>query len=187
VCHAIPCFLKCEWGGSERLHADAYQAFLFSPTAGVEASNPDGFSFHNQLYPTSWLYQGAYQFQKHFFSQVGELDNKGEEFECAQTIDTIPEVKHWVRNLAGRPQTSFWLPTSTDRFYPDFVAELHDGRVLVVEYKGEHIADTADTKEKQNIGELWAEKSAGKGLFLMARKRDEQGRDVRAQIAALVS
>lgn len=48
----------------------------------------------------------------------------------------MKEVKYWVRNLAVQPRTSFWLPTSTDRFYPDFVAELVDGRVLVMEYKG---------------------------------------------------
>lgn len=116
---------------------------------------------------------------------MGELDSKGEEFECARSIDTLPQVRHWVRNLATRPQTSFWLPTSTDRFYPDFVAELQDGRALVIEYKGEHLADTQDTKEKRNIGQLWAEKSSGKGLFLMAEKRDAQGRDTRAQILAL--
>jgi hypothetical protein len=29
-----------------------------------------------------------------------------------------------VRNLALQPERSFWLPTSTDRFYPDFVALL---------------------------------------------------------------
>jgi len=30
---------------------------------------------------------------------------------------------------------SFWLQTSTDKFYPDFVCKLKDGRVVVVEYK----------------------------------------------------
>jgi len=169
-----------------KTYADSYQKFLLSPDAAVETRNPDGFSFHNQLYPANWLYQGAYQFKKHFFSQVGELEGKGEEFECAQTIDTLPEVNHWVRNLAIRPQTSFWLPTSTDRFYPDFVTELQDSRVLVVEYKGAQLADTADTKEKRNVGELWAAKSDGQGLFLMAEKQDAEGQDGRAQLAVLI-
>lgn len=164
-------------------YADAYQTFLFKPEAMVETSNADGFSFHNQTYPAKWFYQGAYQFTKHFFSQVGELDNKGEEFLCAQIIDTLAEVKHWVRNLAMRPETSFWLPTSTDRSYPDFVSELQDGRVLVVEYKGEHIADTRDTEVETHIGELWASKSEGRGLFLMALKKDEKVGGVREQIS----
>ena len=119
---------------------------------------------------------------------VGELDSKGEEFECAKLIDTLPQVKHWIRNLAGpgRSETSFWLPTSTDRFYPDFVAELHDGRILVIEYKGSHLVDTQDTKEKKNIGELWAEKSDGKGLFLMAEKQNSQGQGLMDQITAVI-
>lgn len=167
-------------------YANSYQRFLFSSDAAAQTSNSDGFSFHNQLYPAARFYDGAYQFKKHFFSRVGELENEGEEFECAKIIDTLPVVKHWVRNLATRPQTSFWLPTSTDRFYPDFVGELNDGRVIVVEYKGAHISDTADTTEKRNIGELWAEKSDGRALFLIAQKRDEGGRDVRGQLQALV-
>ncbi|WP_246450542.1 hypothetical protein [Sphingomonas rhizophila] len=44
-------------------------------------------------------------------------------------------MKHWVRNIVRGPH-AYWLPTSTDRFYPDFVAELIDGRMLVLEYKG---------------------------------------------------
>lgn len=166
-------------------YAKGYQDCLFGPQAQIETGFADGFAFDKRPYPAAWFYKGPYRFQKHFFGGVGELDSKGEEFECARSIDTLPQVKHWIRNLATRPQTSFWLPTSTDRFYPDFVAGLQDGRALVIEYKGGHLADTQDTKEKRNIGQLWAEKSGGKGLFLMAEKRDAQGRDTRAQINAL--
>ena len=165
-------------------YASGYQHFLFSPTAAVETSFADGFSFEKSPYPAAWLYEGAYQFKKHFFGGVGELGGKGEEFECARIIDTLPQVKHWIRNLAGRPQTSFWLPTATDRFYPDFVAELQDGRIFVIEYKGGHLADTADTQEKRNIGELWAAKSNGKGVFLMAEKQNAKGQTLMQQIAA---
>lgn len=168
--------------------AKGYQAFLLSPGDSVETNCADGFAFHNRAYPAAWRYQGAYHFNKHFFGAPGEMENKGEEFECAQIIDTLPEVKHWVRNLSGRPETSFWLPTSTDRFYPDFVAELNDGRVLVVEYKGAHLAETPDTREKRNVGEFWAANSKGqrKDLFLMAEKRNAMGLDVRGQIAQVI-
>ena len=91
------------------------------------------------------------------------------------------------RNLSTRSQTSFWLPTSTDRFYPDFVALLQDGRIFVLEYKGADRVDTGDTKEKTNIGQLWADKSAGKGVFLMAQLKDEQGRGLKEQIASAVA
>jgi type III restriction enzyme len=74
------------------------------------------------------------------------------------------------------------LPLSNGKFfYPDFVALLNDGRILVIEYKGEIYVDVA--QEKKNIGEKWEEKSAGAGkaLFLMAVKRDEKGRSVKKQ------
>lgn len=83
-----------------------------------------------------------------------------------QAIDLHPDVETWVRNV-DRQAGSFWLPTSSDKFYPDFVAMLTDGRILLVEYKGKHLLSNDDTKEKRNIGELWAEKSNGRGLFLL--------------------
>ena len=171
----------------QQAYAKSYQTFLLAPEAQVETSFADGFSFDNRPYPANSAYSGAYQFKKHFFGSVGELENKGEEFECAKALDTLPSVKYWIRNLSTRPQTSFWLPTSTDRFYPDFVAMLQDGRIFVVEYKGADRMDTGDTREKTNIGELWATKSQGKGLFLMAQMRDLQGRDVREQLLAAIA
>jgi type III restriction enzyme len=174
----------------QQAYTAGYQTFLFKSKAQVETSFADGFAFEkDRPYPATWYYDGSYQWQKHFFAKPGELDSTGEEFECAVLIDNLPNVKYWIRNLAGpgRQQTSFWLPTSTDRFYPDFVAELDDGRVFVIEYKGAHIADTQDTKEKQNIGELWAAKSNGKGLFLMAQNRNASGQGLREQIDAQIN
>jgi type III restriction enzyme len=149
----------------------------------VETSYRFAFDYPKDNYPARSPLKGAYKFRKHFYSLPGELESGGEEFECARAIDGLPEVKHWVRNLALQPAFSFWLPTSTDRFYPDFVAGLEDGRILVVEYKGEHIVDAADAREKRNLGALWEEKSGGKGLFLMAEKRDSAGRDLFRQLA----
>lgn len=164
-----------------------YQSFLFSPEARVETSFSDGFAFEkSRPYPAPWFYQGAYQFKKHFFGPVGELSSKGEEFECAKLIDNLPQIKHWIRNLASQPETSFWLPTSSGRFYPDFVAQLQDDRIFVIEYKGAHLIDAQDAKEKKNIGELWAAKSGGKGLFLMAEKKNSQGQALMDQIAGTI-
>jgi type III restriction enzyme len=89
-------------------------------------------------------------------------------------------VRFWLRNVALLP-VSFRLPTSTDFFYPDFVAQLNDGRTLVVEYKGEDRATNDDSKEKAVIGEIWAKLSGGKGLFLLAVK-SQDGKSVAEQI-----
>ncbi len=53
---------------------------------------------------------------------------------------------------------------------------------LVVEYKGKHLLNDPDTKEKKLIGELWEKAMDGKGLYLMAIK-DDEGKDVRTQLA----
>ena len=163
-----------------------YQTFLLAPAASVETSFADGFAFDNRPYPAAWWYRGRYQFKKHFFGSIGEMKGEGEEFDCAVVIDNLPQVKYWIRNLSGRKQTSFWLPTATDRFYPDFVALLEDGRILVVEYKGEPYATNDDSKEKRNIGELWAAKSGRKGLFVMAEKTNAQGQGLAEQFARVV-
>ena len=63
------------------------------------------------------------------------------------------------------------------------MARLNDSRLLVVEYKGAHIADTPDTNEKRTIGRLWEQQSGGNGLFIVAEKTVD-GRNVRQQIQA---
>lgn len=69
------------------------------------------------------------------FPRVGDFDS-GSEHKAAMHLDTHSRVECWARNLAQRPRHSFWLQTATDRFYPDFVGRLRDGRVFAVEVKG---------------------------------------------------
>ena len=156
----------------KQAYEKGYQETLFGPAATVETSYDYAFSFGKDTYAPRWHYSGRYQFKKHFYPNVGELKSIGEEFDCAQALDGLPQVKHWVRNLEIQPEASFWLLTSSDRFYPDFVAELQDGRILVVEYKGDVYVTNDDSKEKKALGDLWASKSAGKGIFLMAEKNE---------------
>lgn len=113
--------------------------------------------------------------------------NVSEEFACALALDANKDVKYWVRNIERQPKLSFWLPTSTDYFYPDFVAELNDGRVLVVEYKGEVYATNDDSKEKIQVGGQWEKASGGRCLFLFALAKDEKGRSLSQQIADKIS
>ena len=112
----------------------------------------------------------------HYYSKVGELEEGGEGFLCAQTLDQMDEggdeVEFWVRNLERQEKFSFWLQTSTDKFYPDFVCKLKDGRYLVVEYKGADRWSNDDSKEKRRLGELWALKSESLCLFVMPKGKD---------------
>ena len=161
-----------------------YQRYLFEPGAKATVSFEHSFSFREGMYGNQRRYRGHWKPRKHFLGpdHVPAFDGAadGEEFRCAQALDFLPELRYWVRNVARHPD-SFWLPTATDKFYPDFVALLDDGRLLVVEYKGAHIADTSDTAEKRTVGKLWEQESDGKGLFLVAEKLVD-GKDVHRQL-----
>ena len=112
------------------------------------------------------------KFKRHFYPQVGELEDSGEEYQCAQQLDIMPEMGYWVRNIARKPEASFWLQTADDKFYPDFVAKLKDGRYLVVEYKNATDWSNDDSREKRMLGELWAARSEGSCLFIMPKGQD---------------
>lgn len=158
-----------------------YQLLLLAPTAAPEVSFENCLAFEPDSYYPPRLYRGAFKPLKHFYPVIAEMN--GEEVECAKVIEMHPKIKYWVRNIE-RDSRAFRLPTSTDYFYPDFVAMLDDGRILVVEYKGEHLRNQ-DTAEKDNIGHVWARKSQEKGLFLVAWKNDK-GLSLQQQIAAII-
>ncbi|MHB1236979.1 MAG: DEAD/DEAH box helicase [Gallionella sp.] len=167
-----------------------FQGRLFEMTVpSLDQAGHYSFQFEAGMYPARQSYQGSYEFNKHFYPVIHDLREKtaagqiAEEFVCAQALDAHPKVKQWVRNIERQEKFSFWLPTSTDYFYPDFIAELDDGRILAVEYKGEPYKTNDDSREKNQVGHQWEKSSGGRCLFLLAVAKDEQGRDVRQQIA----
>lgn len=160
----------------------------------VTANAQDGMDYFFTYKPNYYagrppFYQGTYRFQKHYYgsAQIHDIREKtaagkpAEEFLCARAIDMHPKVKYWVRNVEKEPRLSFKLPVAGGYFYPDFVCELYDGRLLVIEYKGLHLLDNADTREKAAVGTQWELTSKGRCLFLMATL-DDKGADVTAQI-----
>lgn len=156
----------------KQLRAEAGQAgmqLLLGDITPTLALGENGFTFAEGRYLPPKPYTGRYTWQKHFYPRPDDIKDGGEEYRCAIAIDEHPLVKHWVRNIV-RGAHSYWLPTSTDRFYPDFVAELTDGRTLVLEYKGSHLADGPDTEEKTNIGARLAEVSNRQVVFWMAER-----------------
>lgn len=150
----------------------AFQAFLL-PESSLAVEPEFAINFRDRPYEPSWLYEGGFRFKKHYYGakpgELLELSPKGEtreEFKCAQFLDDLPEIEFWARNLSGK-SSSFRLQTSTDWFYPDFVARLKDGRSLVVESKGEGWAEGRDADEKLLLGTIWESRSGGRCLFKM--------------------
>lgn len=156
-------------------HRKEFQSALFGEHEMVKVRVGRGYEFvyDPNAYPARTVCPRSADFVKHYYEKVGELEattpagNIGEEFQCAQFIDGLPEVKWWVRNLERQVAYSFWLQTSTDRFYPDFVVQLKNGKVVVVEYKGADRSTNDDTIEKERLGKLWEERSGGQCFFEM--------------------
>lgn len=153
----------------------------------LELDNSRAFVFGTSSYPISPLtrYQGRHRFKKHYYPAIADLRAEGEEFACADAIDSHPAVVTWIRNLDCPP--GFSLPTSRQNFYPDFLVKLVDGRVAVVEYKGKHLRDEPGEIEKRAVGRLWSKKSDGQHPFDFVFKTGDSGETLVEQLNALFS
>lgn len=157
--------------GGWKVEPDWHRPFVFEP--GRYAA------------PAGSRYDGRWKFDRHYYPVIANLKATDEEFECAQSIDHHRNVRHWVRNLDSDP-FGFWLPTSRGRFFPDFIAELADGRLAVIEYKGAHLRDDRYEIEKRQIGELWAQRSGGKCRFAFVYL-DDHGRSMIQQLDTVLA
>jgi type III restriction enzyme len=149
----------------------AHQIALFDAGAKPTWSDSRLVRFDDTIYqtvPTQNI--GAFRFKRHLLgadrAPLIDGDLKGEEFQCAWSLDSLDEVEVWVRNVA-RHRDSFSLPRVGRRFFPDFVAKLRDGRLFVVEYKGAHLIGAPEAREKDAIGRIWARTTGN--VFLMVR------------------
>lgn len=153
---------------------EGFQTYLFSQPGIIKEqlsrfSVGQDFEFSDSYFPNN-DYTGSFRFSHHFYPRIGEMNN--EEIECAQNIDINPNVEFWIRNLERQEFHSFWLQTPTDKFYPDFIVKLKDGTIVLIEYKGEHLYDTPDSKEKRQIGDFYHAVSGGKCRFKMLNGKD---------------
>jgi len=147
----------------------ALEDFLFTDaSAPVFVSAAATHRYDPNKYPYIEPYHGL-ALPNHYYEVIGGLKSDGEEYDCARIIAHLDGNEFWVRNLEGEPESSFWIQTSSDKFYPDFVCKLKSGKFLVVEYKGLDRATNDDTKEKERLGQLWAARSGGECLFLMIK------------------
>lgn len=158
---------------------EAFTQLLFEASP-LEVTPELLFTYDPNAYPINRAYPRPQEFAKHYYPAVGDFDTQ-EEYNCALHIESMPEIERWVRNPV-RSSKAFWLQTSTDKFYPDFVCRLRDGRFLVVEYKGAVYSTTDDSREKNTIGEVWEKRSNGRCLFLMVSDRNYQA--LRAKLTA---
>ena len=187
------CLQKKLAGIYEAEQKKVYQTSLFDEPAQPTVSFDNGFRFFDGMFAGVRIYRGRQKFARHytggdqvpFFDGKGEDGGDGQEFQCAVTLDSQAGVKHWIRNVPKHPN-AFWLPVSWGKFYPDFVAELDDGRTLVVEYKGQHIKHDPKEVKKVQVGKLWQAVSEKRGVFVQVEV-EKGGLNMREQIAKAIA
>ena len=88
------------------------------------------------------------EFQRSIFEKVGRLNK--EEYRLAKAIDDLSNVKWWFRN---QDKDCFYIQGYLpSKFNPDFILGAKSGIVIVLEYKGEHLADR---EYKEEVGNIW--------------------------------
>ena len=103
-------------------------------------------------------------FQRSLYDKVGKLND--EEYRLAKAIDDLNNVKWWFRNIdKGGFYIQGYKPYPLN---PDFILETFSGKVIVLEYKGEHLADR---EYKEKIGNIWGNLNE-KYKFMMVTKSD---------------
>ncbi|NLF09472.1 MAG: DEAD/DEAH box helicase family protein [Pirellulaceae bacterium] len=156
--------------GRQQVRAAAQMLIDNRTPRRLETSMDAAAVMEEQDYSPYRKYRGSFDFPKHAFEMVGEMGD--EESQCAKRIDDHPNVRRWVRNLSYESAGGFSLPLSPGRFFPDFIAELVDGRLAIIEYKGKHLATLADELHKKEVGELWAGRSNGDCVFVWVVDKD---------------
>lgn len=154
----------------------------------------DGWTYFYRFDPNYYTPRRVYdprstgvEFKKHMCPMIHDLNPRtssgaeAEEFLCAVAIEQNRHVKRWIRNIE-KSEYAFSLPIGAHRFYPDFIVELTNGKILVVEYKGENLYTNEDSQLKREVGQAWERANQGRCFFLMARKKDDAGRPVATQL-----
>jgi type III restriction enzyme len=88
----------------------------------------------------------------------------GFEQDMIMNIASIENVVFWHRNLTrGR---GFFINGYYRDHYPDFILYTKKGNVILIETKGDHL-DNDDSKDKNKLGKIWAEKSGDNYKYFM--------------------
>ncbi len=136
----------------------------------LETSSDAVFVLDEQRYAPFHPFPDAVKFKRHAFDLVGSMGN--EEILCASQIDAHSNVKRWIRNLEHESAGGFSLPLSPGHFFPDFIVELNDGRIAMIEYKNPVLNQAASEQHKKSVGELWAERSDRRCVFAWIVDKD---------------
>ncbi len=86
------------------------------------------------------------------------------EQDMIMTIATMDNVVFWHRNLTRGK--GFFINGYSSNHYPDFIIYTQKGNIVLIETKGDDRAND-DSKDKNKLGKIWAEKSGDNYKYFM--------------------
>jgi type III restriction enzyme len=86
------------------------------------------------------------------------------EQDMIMTIATMDNVVFWHRNLTRGK--GFFINGYSSNHYPDFIIYTQKGNIVLIETKGDDRAND-DSKDKNKLGKIWAEKSGENYKYFM--------------------
>ena len=89
---------------------------------------------------------------------TAEEDVNGYESRVAWELSALPNIRWWHRNISRR---GFAINGAVIA-YPDLIVMTESGKLLLVETKGDHLKND-ESKEKAEIGAIWAAKASQLG------------------------
>ncbi|RJQ25645.1 hypothetical protein C4565_08090 [Candidatus Parcubacteria bacterium] len=106
------------------------------------------------------------EFNKNYYEKIDKLNGEELEFVQRLDLDTLPNIKYWVRNRE-KIDPFYIQGWKKGKFYPDFVAVTKKGVVIALEWKGGDRVSNEDTQYKVEIGEMWEKLGNGKLAFFL--------------------
>ncbi len=94
------------------------------------------------------------EFNKNYFYKVDKLNKEEWSFIQRLDLDTLPNIKYWVRNRE-KIDPFYIQGWKKNKFYPDFIAVTKKDTIIALEWKGEDRISNEDTEYKVAIGEIW--------------------------------
>jgi type III restriction enzyme len=108
---------------------------------------------------------------KTFYEEESDDLNKTET-EIIRTIAGLENIKSWHR-IMERKTNEFYINGFTNH-YPDFWIITEKNNVIVLEVKGEHLADVT-TRRKAKLGKMWQNKAGDQFRYFMVYKDKDMG------------
>ncbi|MEA2096922.1 MAG: DEAD/DEAH box helicase family protein [Candidatus Cloacimonadota bacterium] len=98
---------------------------------------------------------------KNLYVEEGEINDF--EKKIIYEIANLESVVFWHRNLE---RGKGFLLNGFINHYPDFIVKMKNGKIIVIETKGDHL-DGSDSLKKLRLGEKWASKAGDKFRYFM--------------------